>query len=708
VGKIDRTRLTAARALRCTCGFAFPLLIGLLTKQILVGVSIAIGALMLGSIGLTETYRVRSRAMLVACVCVAFSAFMGSVTGHDDLLVILVAGLWGFGAGLLVALGPTMTVVGTQATIVLIILAHFRLPPAQAALQALLVLAGALFQAMLAFVPFPGRKTILERTALADLYQILSSYAVEPTFFHVDKKSSDALLNARTILASNNTRSARDLIFLSLLDEAEHVRMSILLLRRWQRQLLQQKQTQHSELLNQLLLAAAGQLEDIARHLQQPLLLVQIIQPYRSFRHALAALRRQSGNEPEQAVLNNIITYAETLSRQLHTAGKLVRAWRSPKRSKQWYVALPHPQEHPRYILTTLRANLTPRSSVFRHAIRMSIAMMVSMCIYRFVPLPVENSYWIPMTVVLVLKPEFNLTISRGLARTLGTMLGAAITTALIALLGPSQSLLVLLCTVAIYLGFSLLYVNYALFSLFFTIETVCLLSLVEPSPLTLALARAINTAIGGLLGILIYILWPSWEWPHVMHKLAERLEAQRHYAQTILKSYIDLRNYNHEQMDRERDEARLRRSNAYASVQRALHEPAANHLDAELVQGLLAAEDALSEALLILDSNLQDKPERHLLPELHEFVRRVDETMQSLNQAMHEQGNHKPMPNLEQALKQCRKACTASQKPFSDWHLVLSEAKTIVRALENIQHLLASQESMPQTDTVEEQIAKE
>jgi uncharacterized membrane protein YccC len=250
--------------------------------------------------------------------------------------------------------------------------------------------------------------------------------------------------------------------------------------------------------------------------------------------------------------------------------------------------------------------------------------------------------------------------------------------------------------------------VNYALFSLFFTIETVCLLSLVEPAPLTLALARAINTAIGGLLGILIYLLWPTWEWPRVMQKLADRLEAQRHYALTILKSYVDFSNYNHEQLDRERDEARLRRSNASASVQRALHEPASRHLDTELAQGLLMAEDSLSEALLILDSNLQDNPERHMLPELHAFVCRVDEAMQSLSGAMRAQRTDAQTPDLDQALKQLRKACAGMQEQTGERSLVLSEARTIARILENMQHILSSQEGLPHAQITGQQTARE
>ncbi len=92
--KIDRSKLTVLPAIRSTIGFVLPLAIGVATGHVIEGVSLAGGAATVGSVGLTSTYRSRTRTMLLASVGIAFSAFIGSITGPIGWLSILVAGIW--------------------------------------------------------------------------------------------------------------------------------------------------------------------------------------------------------------------------------------------------------------------------------------------------------------------------------------------------------------------------------------------------------------------------------------------------------------------------------------------------------------------------------------------------------------------------------------------------------------------------------------
>jgi len=152
---IDRSQITAVQAIRGTIGFVVPLALGVATGHVVEGVSLAGGAATLGAVGLTYTYRARTRTLLLACAGIAFSAFVGSIVGRIDWLAILVLGLWGFGAGLLAAISQPAMVIGIQSVLALIILTHFALDPLHALLQALLMLVGALFQTLLAIIPFP-------------------------------------------------------------------------------------------------------------------------------------------------------------------------------------------------------------------------------------------------------------------------------------------------------------------------------------------------------------------------------------------------------------------------------------------------------------------------------------------------------------------------------------------------------------------------
>src|SRR5947209_15767573 len=99
--RIDRSQITAVPALRSVIGFVLPLALGVATGHVVEGVSMAGGAASLGAIDLTSPYHARTRTMLLACGGIAFSAFVGSLTGRIDWLAILVIGIWGIGIGLL-------------------------------------------------------------------------------------------------------------------------------------------------------------------------------------------------------------------------------------------------------------------------------------------------------------------------------------------------------------------------------------------------------------------------------------------------------------------------------------------------------------------------------------------------------------------------------------------------------------------------------
>jgi uncharacterized membrane protein YccC len=72
-----------------------------------------------------------------------------------------------------------------------------------------------------------------------------------------------------------------------------------------------------------------------------------------------------------------------------------------------------------------LQDNFSFASNTFRHAVRISIATLVGFIISLL--LPVGHSYWILLTIIVILKPTYSLTKKRNYERLTGTILGAAI-----------------------------------------------------------------------------------------------------------------------------------------------------------------------------------------------------------------------------------------------------------------------------------------
>ena len=305
------------------------------------------------------------------------------------------------------------------------------------------------------------------------------------------------------------------------------------------------------------------------------------------------------------------------------------------------------------------------------------------------------TALFIALTALLVLKPDFVATFTRGAARLLGTMLGAVLTTVLVSVLAPTHTLLVVLDAVMAYLAFSVLFVNYAIFSMFLTMETVFLLTFVTPQPLMTAADRAIDTAIGGVLALLIYALWPTWELSQVPSNIAKRLEAIRRYVVAILEAYANPGTYDALTIHNLRMGVRLARSNAEASVARSLQEPEPHRIDLDLAQGLLRAADAIAQSILTLEANLLDNPSRHALPELIPLIRNVDESLRLLVTAIREGRPVEALPNLQEelhSLKPTGKLDTSTpDETRADLRLAKAEVKRIIRSIHVMNQLLAT-----------------
>ncbi|HVG27224.1 MAG TPA: FUSC family protein [Acidobacteriaceae bacterium] len=137
---------------------------------------------------------------------------------------------------------------------------------------------------------------------------------------------------------------------------------------------------------------------------------------------------------------------------------------------------------------------------------RLALTLLVSTAIYRV--FKVRNGYWIPMTALLVLKPQWGHTLSRGIARLVGTLLGAGIALGLARLLPFPTWVLMGLVAGSAWACYALQAVNYATFSVFITLYIVFLFRFGGFSETAAAHIRLANTAMGGGLALLIDAVW--------------------------------------------------------------------------------------------------------------------------------------------------------------------------------------------------------
>jgi hypothetical protein len=147
------------------------------------------------------------------------------------------------------------------------------------------------------------------------------------------------------------------------------------------------------------------------------------------------------------------------------------------------------------------------RRLLFSHMARAAICVVAALFIARAAGL--ANSYWAPMTALLILKPGLHETRTRGLSRLGGTILGCLIATAYSAIVDFSPPLVLAGVAIAAGLSYATQKAHYAVLTCAITATVVLLVSLGTSGVLANAQHRLIATAIGGIVALVVAQIAP-------------------------------------------------------------------------------------------------------------------------------------------------------------------------------------------------------
>jgi uncharacterized membrane protein YccC len=254
--------------------------------------------------------------------------------------------------------------------------------------------------------------------------------------------------------------------------------------------------------------------------------------------------------------------------------------------------------------LATLRSNLTLTSQACRHALRMSVTLAAAVAVAH--AFPYGHRYWLPMTALLVLRPDFASTVARGVSRVVGTLLGAGVVTVVLAEWRPDPDWLMALVVVLCFAATTLVLANYALFSVCISSLVVTLLAFTGNPELATAFDRTIYTLVGAAIALIAYLAWPTWEGRSLPDTLASLAETEGRYAGGVLRAWSDPVRADRAGLQKARLDARLAHSNAEAAVTRWLAEPRSGAtLGKEQVLSFLAAIRSCVQALVTLHAEL-------------------------------------------------------------------------------------------------------
>ena len=274
--------------------------------------------------------------------------------------------------------------------------------------------------------------------------------------------------------------------------------------------------------------------------------------------------------------------------------------------------------------------NLSPSvdRSLIRYILRLGTLVALSVLLYKWFEIP--HGYWLGLTLVVVMQPDYGSTRQRAAERVLGTLLGSVLASGLLFLKLPHMVLLAAAALTA-FLFALFLKRRYDVAVVFLTIMVVLLTEIGGPVTWQLTLERLACTLAGGGLALLAaHLFWPAWERDRFQPLMSEALLASCAYIKLICRSLREGTGRGPEFIPAKRH---LETANAevFASLRRMYGEPKNR---ADILQDAAAMANGnlrLTRVLNVLLLYLSNKPSAVREPALAEWEDAACSTLEVL-----------------------------------------------------------------------------
>ncbi|MGI5528214.1 FUSC family protein [Streptomyces syringium] len=624
---VERTKLQPLVAVRGAAGVAIVIGVVLWLATPTLAVSSAFGAFASALVTFQRSWRPRPVLALAVAAGLAISTFLGYMAAADHLVFAVLLAVWTLLAGMAWAVGPVSGMVATQTVAVMLITVTLPTSVAGALLHAGIIVCAGVVQASL-IVLFPIRPWGLQRDALADALAAEADYARRLRHDPVARFDAQPLMDARSA-AELTPRQARNRprqlggprgvaerlrpVLASLADpvvgapaegpERDHVR--------------------------DLLAAAATVLDAVARSIRWG-------RPVRLPPEVMAVLEgAESGSMLTGPARRSALRLIALLADAVEATDEPVKEAppangdRPPKpakgsfkgslkgalkgstnsREKEPYRHLLRPTV-PRLVpvgLRALRREARWSSAIGRHAVRVAAVSLAGYALGS--ALPLGHGYWAPMTSVMVMRPDFGQTYSRGVARFVGTLVGVFVGGLVMALAHPGPWVCAALAVVCIGLMYLLMRTGYSVASACIAAYVVFLLGIAGEGWSQTVEERVILTLLGGLLAMAAYALFPAWETPKLRDRLADWLAANGRYSLAVLDAFARPADRKPRRVREALLDARAARQAWDDAVARAQREPVRHRgISRSAERGAEAALATMGRTAMLMEAHLPDR----------------------------------------------------------------------------------------------------
>lgn len=299
-----------------------------------------------------------------------------------------------------------------------------------------------------------------------------------------------------------------------------------------------------------------------------------------------------------------------------------------------------------------LSSNLRWSSVPFRYALRLTVVATAALLVVRAIDL--DHGYWVPMTVVIVLTPDYGGTLVRSLQRLAGTALGVGLTILFLTWVSEvwvSVGLVGLLMFATILL----ISANYGIAVTFITGIVLISMSVVDSTGIEAVEMRGALTGLGSVVAIVAgAYLWPLWGRQTLPLATERLLQAVADLVEGVCTALALGEDWDYRAA---REAADLADSNMHAEIQRSLADSRSHRVDLAPPTRVSLAARSLIDVSAAVEAARRSRPRAGVRSDVSTLAGALGATLRASAEAIAEHGTLPPLPDLDALLSDARSA---------------------------------------------------
>ena len=640
-----------SKAILLGIALTIPIIVGIKLDALQVGITITLGAMLASPSDVSGSIRHKITGILFATLLAMIVSFIGAYLHFSLWLLFPVLGILMFSISYISIYGFRASLISFSGLFALVLsfssVSSGGLEPYE---RVLLIGLGGLWYASLAIARhyiFPKAPTefylsktlkltaeylnirgklVAEKSNRSELLKKLLNLQIDLTATHETLR--DILISRRTGSGKSNYEGKRVLIFAQLVDMLELAMANPVNYSKTD-ELFQKKPEQLSDFQG-LLFSMSSQLIAISENLSTPKKLQKSTEIERFWKRINNDIMEFDSNSTDKfdenwLMLKNLLKYQKE---QVNKIEKIEWLLKNPAKSEISSIDRKDTRRFltkQNYDLEILTENFNLRSPIFKHSLRLGTMTMIGFGVGML--FSVQNSYWILLTLIVIMRPTFGLTKTRSRQRTIGTLIGGVLAVGIV-LLTQNTTVYAILAILSLITAFSMIQRNYKAGATFITLFVVFIYALLRPDIFNVIQYRVMDTLIGaGLATLGNLLLWPAWEVQGIHKTLLETIKAHRIYLEEII-GYYNKKGQVSAQYKVSRKKAFLAMSDLSSAFQRMTQEPKSRQKNLDKIYEIAVLNHTFLSSLASLSTFILNHPTTPASENFNKVAGRITENL--------------------------------------------------------------------------------